>query len=76
MESRNVHRFDLNSFSQGDYLKAMRDFTEAELITKFFTQRMIIRERIALETTILLGQCSIQNIISDHIRIMGHSFIP
>ena len=72
-ESRNVHRFDLNSFSQGDYLKAMRDSTEAELITKILypTDDHPGGKELRLKQQYFLVSASIQNIISDHIRYYG-----
>lgn len=72
-QSRNVHRFDLHSFSQGDYLKAMRDSTEAELITKILypTDDHPGGRELRLKQQYFLVSASIQNIISDHIRYYG-----
>ncbi len=72
-QSRNVHRFDLHSFSQGDYLKAMKDSTEAELITKILypTDDHPGGRELRLKQQYFLVSASIQNIISDHIRYYG-----
>ncbi|MDD4211900.1 MAG: glycogen/starch/alpha-glucan phosphorylase [Bacilli bacterium] len=72
-KSNNIHRFDLNSFSQGDYIKAMKDSTEAELITKILypTDDHPGGKELRLKQQYFLVSASIQNIIADHIRYYG-----
>ncbi|MFA6889703.1 MAG: glycogen/starch/alpha-glucan phosphorylase [Bacilli bacterium] len=71
--SKNIHRFDLNSFSQGDYLKAMHDSNEAELITKVLypSDDHPGGKELRLKQQYFLVSASVQNIIADHIRYYG-----
>ena len=41
-KARNANEFDMKSFSQGDYMKAIMENQEAELISKVFILRIII----------------------------------
>ena len=71
--ARNIQSFDMNSFSQGDYMKSMQENAEAELITKVLypsddhTQGKTLR----LKQQYFLVSASIQNIINDQIKRHG-----
>ncbi|MDY0064644.1 MAG: glycogen/starch/alpha-glucan phosphorylase [Bacilli bacterium] len=71
--SRNIHKFDLHSFSQGDYYKAMKDYTEADLITKILypTDDHPGGKELRLKQQYFLVSASMQNIVSDHLRYYG-----
>ena len=69
-KSRSVNTFDMKSFSQGDYAKAMEKNNDAEVITKVLypsddhTQGKTLR----LKQQYFLVSASIQNIINDHMK--------
>lgn len=71
--SRNIKKFDLNSFSQGDYLKATQDYNDAELITKVLypSDDHYQGKTLRLKQQYFLCSASIQNIISDHLHYYG-----
>ena len=72
--SRNVTNFDLNSFSQGDYIKAMKAYNDAELISKVLypSDDHYEGKTLRLKQQYFLVSASIQNIIADHIRYYGN----
>lgn len=69
-KSRSINTFDMKSFSQGDYAKAMEKNNDAEVITKVLypsddhTQGKTLR----LKQQYFLVSASIQNIINDHLK--------
>ena len=69
-KARSVNTFDMKSFSQGDYTKAMEKNNDAEVITKVLypsddhTQGKTLR----LKQQYFLVSASIQNIINDHMK--------
>ncbi|MDD3171621.1 MAG: glycogen/starch/alpha-glucan phosphorylase [Bacilli bacterium] len=71
--SRNIRNFDLNLFSQGDYLQAMRDYNDADLITKILypSDDHYEGKALRIKQQYFLASASIQNIIKDHIRYYG-----
>ncbi|MDD4056872.1 MAG: glycogen/starch/alpha-glucan phosphorylase [Bacilli bacterium] len=71
--SRNIRNFDLNLFSQGDYLQAMRDYNDADLITKILypSDDHYEGKALRIKQQYFLVSASIQNIIKDHIRYYG-----
>lgn len=71
--SRNVHTFDINSFSQGDYIKAMREYNDAELITKVLypANEHYEGKVLRLKQQYFLVSASIQSIITDHFKNYG-----
>ncbi len=71
--SRNIKNFDLNSFSQGDYLKATKDYNDAEIITKVLypSDDHYEGKVLRLKQQYFLVSASIQNIIFDHMRYYG-----
>lgn len=71
--SRNIKKFDLHSFSQGDYLKATQDYNDADLITKVLypSDDHYQGKTLRLKQQYFLVSASVQNIISDHMRYYG-----
>ncbi|HNZ77580.1 MAG TPA: glycogen/starch/alpha-glucan phosphorylase [Bacilli bacterium] len=71
--SRNIRNFDLHSFTQGDYLQAMRDYNDADLITKILypSDDHYEGKALRIKQQYFLVSASIQNIIKDHIRYYG-----
>ena len=71
--SRNIKHFDLNSFTQGDYLKATLEYTDAELISKVLypSDNHYQGKTLRLKQQYFLCSASIQNIVTDHIRYYG-----
>lgn len=71
--SRNIKKFDLNSFSQGDYLKATQDYNDADIITKVLypSDDHYQGKTLRLKQQYFLVSASIQNIVSDHMRYYG-----
>lgn len=72
-KSQNIRDFDISSFSQGDYLRAMRDKMEADLISKMLYPADDHHEgkMLRLKQQYFLSSASIQNIIKDHMRYYG-----
>jgi len=72
--SRNIKNFDLNSFSQGDYIKAMKEYNDADVISKILYPSDDHYEGKALRVKqqYFLVSASIQNIIADHMRYYGN----
>ncbi|MDD4388471.1 MAG: glycogen/starch/alpha-glucan family phosphorylase, partial [Bacilli bacterium] len=71
--STNVKKFDINLFSQGDYLKAMQEYNKAEVITKVLypTDDHYQGKTLRLKQQYFLVSASIQTIVRDHIRYYG-----
>jgi len=71
--SRNIKKFDLHSFSQGDYLRATQDYNDAELITKVLypSDDHYQGKTLRLKQQYFLCSASIQNIVADHIHYYG-----
>lgn len=71
-------RFDMDSFSQGDYFAANRADNEAELISKVLYPSDEHREgkRLRLSQQYFLVSASLQSILKDHIKHYGtaHNF--
>lgn len=72
-KSQNIKNFDINSFSQGDYIRAMKDYNDADLITKVLypSDDHYEGKALRLKQQYFLVSASIQNIIQDHIRYYG-----
>lgn len=68
--ARNVSKFDMASFSQGDYTKAMMEDNEAELISKVLypSDEHLEGKELRLKQQYFLVSASIQDIINDHMR--------
>lgn len=72
-KSRNINEFDMASFSQGDYFKAVKENAEAELISKVLYPSDDHSEgkTLRLKQQYFLVSASIQNIINDHVKRYG-----
>ena len=71
--AQNVHNFDMKSFSQGDYMRAMQEDNEAELISKVLypSDNHFEGKSLRLKQQYFLVSASLQNIIKDHLRRYG-----
>ncbi|MDD4291948.1 MAG: glycogen/starch/alpha-glucan phosphorylase [Clostridia bacterium] len=71
--ARNKHNFDMKSFSQGDYQRAVKEDIQAELITKVLypNDNHAEGKSLRLKQQYLLASAAIQNIIGDHIDNYG-----
>lgn len=71
--SRNIKKFDLNSFTQGDYLKATQEYNDADLISKVLypSDNHYQGKTLRLKQQYFLCSASIQNIINDHLTYYG-----
>lgn len=72
-KARNANEFDMKSFSQGDYMKAIMENQEAELISKVLypSDNHYEGKTLRLKQQYFLVSASIQNIIHDHIKRYG-----
>ena len=72
--SRNIKNFDLNSFSQGDYIKAMKEYNDAEVISKILypSDDHYEGKALRIKQQYFLVSASVQNIIADHMRYYGN----
>ena len=66
--ARNISRFDMKLFSQGDYLRSMQEENEAEVISKVFypADDHYEGKSLRLKQQYFLVSASLQNIINDH----------
>lgn len=66
--ARNISRFDMKLFSQGDYLRCMQEENEAEVISKVLypADDHYEGKSLRLKQQYFLVSASLQNIISDH----------
>ena len=72
-KARNANEFDMKSFSQGDYMTAMMENQEAELISKVLypSDNHYEGKTLRLKQQYFLVSASIQNIINDHMKRYG-----
>lgn len=72
-KARNANEFDMKSFSQGDYMKAIMENQEAELISKVLypSDNHYEGKTLRLKQQYFLVSASIQNIINDHMKRYG-----
>ncbi len=72
-KSQNIRNFDINSFSQGNYLKAIKEANDADLISKLLypSDDHYEGKTLRLKQQYFMVSASIQNIISDQIRYYG-----
>ena len=72
-KARNADQFDMKSFSQGDYMKAIMENQEAELISKVLypSDDHYEGKTLRLKQQYFLVSASMQNIINDHIKRYG-----
>lgn len=71
--SRSINTFDMTSFSQGDYEKAMEKNSQAEVITKVLypSDEHTAGKTLRLKQQYFLVSASVQNIVNDHIKRYG-----
>ena len=73
-KARDIHNFNMNLFSQGQYARALEESTNADILTKVLypsdnhTQGKILR----LTQQYFLVSASIQSIIRDHMAVYGN----
>lgn len=72
-KSQNIHDFDMKSFSQGDYMRAMEEDNQAELISKVLypSDNHFEGKSLRLKQQYFLVSASLQNIVKDHLRRYG-----
>ena len=72
-KARNIHNFNMNLFSQGQYAKAVEENTNAEIISKVLypsdnhTEGKLLR----LTQQYFLVSASVQSILRDHMAVYG-----
>ncbi|MDY2851260.1 MAG: glycogen/starch/alpha-glucan phosphorylase [Candidatus Borkfalkiaceae bacterium] len=71
--AQNRKKFDMRSFSQGDYMQSMQADNEAELISKVLypSDNHFEGKSLRLKQQYFLVSASLQNIIADHVRRYG-----
>lgn len=71
--SRNIRNFDIRQFNQGDYLNAMRQINDADMISKILypSDDHYEGKALRIKQQYFLVCASIQNIIKDHIKYYG-----
>ena len=71
--SKSVRNFDMNSFSEGDYVRCMQENNDAELISKVLypSDNHAEGKSLRLKQQYFLVSASLQNIIDGHIRRYG-----
>jgi len=71
--ARDIKNFDMNSFAQGDYNRAMMENTSAELINKVLypSDNHFEGKTLRLRQQYFLVSASVQNIVRDHMKEYG-----
>lgn len=71
--SRDIRNFDINSFNHGDYFKAMKEYNDADLISKILypSDDHYEGKILRIKQQYFLVSASIQNIVNDHIKHYG-----
>ena len=72
-KAQNIHKFDMNIFSQGDYMRSMQEDNEAELISKVLypSDNHFEGKSLRLKQQYLLVSAALQDIIVDHKKRFG-----
>ncbi len=72
-KAQNINKFDMKTFSQGDYMRSMQEDNEAELISKVLypSDNHFEGKSLRLKQQYLLVSAALQDIISDHIKRYG-----
>ena len=72
-KAQNVHKFDMKTFSQGDYMRSMQEDNEASLISKVLypSDNHFEGKSLRLKQQYLLVSAALQDIVSDHKRLYG-----
>ncbi len=71
--ARSVRDFDMNSFSEGDYMRVIQQDSEAELISKVLypSDNHYEGKSLRLKQQYFLVSATLQNIVNDHLRRYG-----
>jgi len=69
-KAQNRKKFDMRSFSQGDYMRSMQADSEAELISKVLypSDNHFEGKSLRLKQQYFLVSASLQNILAEHVR--------
>ena len=72
-KTQNIHKFDMKTFSQGDYMRSMQEDNEAELISKVLypSDNHFEGKSLRLKQQYLLVSAALQDIVSDHKKRYG-----
>lgn len=72
-KTQNIHKFDMKTFSQGDYMRSMQEDNEAELISKVLypSDNHFEGKSLRLKQQYLLVSAALQDIVSAHKRRYG-----
>ncbi|MBO4251466.1 MAG: glycogen/starch/alpha-glucan phosphorylase [Clostridia bacterium] len=72
-KTQNIHKFDMKTFSQGDYMRSMQEDNEAELISKVLypSDNHFEGKSLRLKQQYLLVSAALQDIVSSHKRRYG-----
>ena len=72
-KAQSAENINMNLFSQGQYMKAMQDATNAELISKVLYPSDAHEEGklLRLSQQYFLVSASLQNVLDDHLRVYG-----
>lgn len=72
-KTQNIHKFDMKTFSQGDYMRSMQEDNEAELISKVLypDDNHFEGKSLRLKQQYLLVSAALQDIVSDHKKRYG-----
>ena len=67
-KTQNINKFDMKTFSQGDYMRSMQEDSEAELISKVLypSDNHFEGKSLRLKQQYLLVSAALQDIVSDH----------
>lgn len=71
--ARSIDNFDMNSFSQGNYMQSLKENNEAELISKVLypSDNHFEGKSLRLKQQYFLVSASLQNILTDHLARYG-----
>ena len=72
-KTHNIRKFDMKTFSQGDYMRSMQEDNEADLLSKVLypSDNHFEGKSLRLKQQYLLVSASLQDIIKDHKRRYG-----
>ena len=72
-KTQNINKFDMKTFSQGDYMRSMQEDNEAELISKVLypSDNHFEGKSLRLKQQYLLVSAALQDIVSDHKKRYG-----
>ncbi len=72
-KTQNINKFDMKTFSQGDYMRSMQEDNEAELISKVLypSDNHFEGKSLRLKQQYLLVSAALQDIVCDHKKRYG-----